>query len=503
MPNVLPLKVRTKIVRALVEGNSVRSTSRLTHTDKDAVVKLGVTVGEGCKRLHDKFVRHLPAGTLEIDETWGFVGRHERRKLKSDPPWFGDQYHMFALDKDSKLVPSYKTGKRTLPVATVFMKDLRARVDGKPQVTVDGWPHWVEALRRSFGHNGVNAGMTVKEYQKACPPDGTARACGRVKSQTKSVIYGKPIQKFISTSRAERFNLTSRMTDRRLTRLTNAFSRKATNHAASADLHYFWYNFVRRHEAIGTTPAVKAGITDHEWTLAEMTKAALAEMGADTPERDPTLPRKYQRKTHTRDMDDPTPPPEIPRTPCAPTPRKRARKLAPPTGCTDDPATCPCSECATARASRDMVFPGEPTAEDNQEDAVDVPTAPVPSRGIVPLTVVAHVGLAVVGVLAVRTLDAVQIRAFGRDVPASGVALGATVAGGALAYGLGRRDIARGAAALAVGLGTGMLGREATRGWLAAAPAPAALSSGARDPLWKRALRWVVGPDARPPGRAT
>jgi len=123
-----------------------------------------------------------------------------------------------------------------------------------PQITFDGWPHWIEATRRSFGHNGADVGCTVKEYQKGCSPDDIARGCGRVKSQTKTVIYGNPEQARISTSKAERLNLTSRMTDRRLTRLTNAYSKKVENHAASAGLHFFWYNFVRKHESLGTTP---------------------------------------------------------------------------------------------------------------------------------------------------------------------------------------------------------------------------------------------------------
>jgi len=128
--NVLPFPVRARVVGTLVEGNSVRSAARLTKTDKDAVVRLGVTVVEGCQKLHDKIVRSVPGGVYEVDETWSFVGRHERRKTKDDPSWFGDQYHMFAMEADTKLVPSYQTGKRTLPVATAFMKDFRSRVDG-------------------------------------------------------------------------------------------------------------------------------------------------------------------------------------------------------------------------------------------------------------------------------------------------------------------------------------------------------------------------------------
>jgi hypothetical protein len=110
MPNVLPFLVRVRVIRALVEGVSIRGTSRLTGADKDVVMRLGVTVGQGCMKLHDRLVRNVSANFLEVDETWTFVGRHEKRKLATDPPWFGDQYTMFALDPDTKLVPSYKTG---------------------------------------------------------------------------------------------------------------------------------------------------------------------------------------------------------------------------------------------------------------------------------------------------------------------------------------------------------------------------------------------------------
>jgi hypothetical protein len=515
VPNVLPFKVRARVVQTLLEGNSIRSTGRLTKTQKNVAMRVGVTVGQGCAKLHDKLVQHVPAGVYEVDETWGYVGRHERRLLKTDPPYFGDQYTMFAMDADSKLIPSYRVGKRTLTTATAFMHDFRARVDGKPQITFDGWAPWIEATRRSFGHRGADVGSTVKEYQKECHPDDTSRGCGRVKSQVKSTVFGSPDLGRTSTSQAERYNLTSRMTDRRLTRLTNGYSKKVENLAASAALHVMWYNFGRVHDTLGTTPAIKAGLTDHVWSVEELTKAALVEMGADNPEPTGTRPRRYVRKTHAQDVDDAI---------IVRRPRGRPRKHPVPEGAVAAPASVAAAKvvappvvapvaASTTRAprrpapprprkgEREVGAPIVPDApEDNEEDSEDeFRAAPVLSperrgeRGFVPLTVVAHVGLAAVGVLAVRHMDeAIQIQAFGREVPTSGVALGAAVAGALLAYGLEHPRIARGGAALAVGLGTGMLGREATRGLLAA-PAPGALSGEAREPLWKRALRWIVG----------
>jgi hypothetical protein len=296
MPNVLPFPVRCQIIRTLVEGNSIRATARLTDTDKDAVMRLGALVGQGCLKLHDQLVGHVPAAVLEIDETWSYVGRHERRKIKSDPATFGDTYTMFAIDTDTKLVPSFHTGKRELPDATIFMADLRERVEGHPQMSVDGWPHWEESIRRTFGHEGADVGAIVKEYQKACSRD--TGNCGRVKSSKRKTIYGKPEQELISTSKAERMNMTTRMQQRRFTRLTNGYSKKKSNHVAAVGLHYFWYNFVRVHESIDTTPAVKAGVADHEWSIEELVGRALEEVGEAHPEPPPNARKRYQRKTH-------------------------------------------------------------------------------------------------------------------------------------------------------------------------------------------------------------
>lgn len=301
--NVLPFQVRVRIIRTLVEGNSIRATARLTCADKDAVMRLGFLVGTGCLQLHDRLVGGVTADFLEIDEVWAYVGRHERRKKKSDPEDWGDVYTMFAVDAETKLVPSFETGKRTLDTATDFAQDLRARVDGKPQITVDGWPLWIESMRRAFGHDGADVGMTVKEYQKECRPDDTSKGCGRVKSQNKTVIFGDPLQSHITTSHAERVNLTTRMQQRRLTRLTNGYSKKAVNLRAAMGLHYFWYNFVRRHQTIGTTPALESGVATHEWTLDEMVQAALEEMGEMNKPTYSKRPRRVTRKTHAMEAD--------------------------------------------------------------------------------------------------------------------------------------------------------------------------------------------------------
>lgn len=289
MANILSFEKRIHIISALVEGSSIRSTARMLCVDKETVMHLGRDIGIACIKLHDRLVTRVHSRYIEIDEIWGFVGIHEKRKGKRHPPSFGDTYTFFAIDPESKLVPAYRTGKRSLMTATKFMRDLRSRVVGRPQMSVDGWPHWAESVRRTFGHNGVHLGSTVKEYQKEGRKGDPAGNYGRVKSQERTTIYGTPETELISTSIAERLNLTTRMRQRRLTRLTNAFSKKTKNLKAAMGLHFMHYNFVRVHEALGMTPAVAAGVTNHRWFLEELVREAIKEGGLPVPEEARTV----------------------------------------------------------------------------------------------------------------------------------------------------------------------------------------------------------------------
>jgi hypothetical protein len=287
--NTLRFSLRVKVIAHLVAGCGIRTTAGLVGVDKDAVMHLGVAVGQGCMRLHEKLVRGVQMNLGEVDEVWAYVGRHERRKLSSDPPEFGDNYTMFCIDAISKLVPAYYTGKREPQNALRFARDLRSRVVGKPQISVDGWPHWLDAFRRAFGWNGVNLGVVIKEYENDYAPTDPARrySPGRVKRMDKHPALGVPNMDDVSTSLAERLNLTTRMHMRRLTRLTNAYSKKRENLIAAIGLHFMHYNFVRVHETIGTTPAVAAGLAAAPWSLDELVGAAL-EAAKSTPE--PTTP---------------------------------------------------------------------------------------------------------------------------------------------------------------------------------------------------------------------
>jgi len=306
--NVLDFPVRVKITAHLIEGTSCRATARLCGVDKDTPMYLGVLVGRGCALVHDKLVRGVRMALGEVDEVWAYVGKHERRKLPTDPASWGDAYTMYCIDAVSKVVPSYLTAPRDIDHAAIFFRDLRSRVIGKPQVSVDGWASWPEAARLAFGWNGIDLGVVMKEYQT---PDYDPRSPdrkyspSRVKSMEKFRALGTPDMGKVSTSIAERLNLTGRMHQRRLTRLTNAYSKKRENLEAAVHLHFAWYNFVRPHESLdGRTPAMAAGIVDAPWSLAELVAAALAAVEAE-PEAPAPAPAP-------RAPTEPTPPAQPP-----------------------------------------------------------------------------------------------------------------------------------------------------------------------------------------------
>ena len=277
MANVLPFNRRVEIIAHLLDDASIRGAARLCGVDKETVMRWGVIIGRGCLALHDRIVRAVRMLLGEADEVWAYVGRHQLRLRPSDPPDWGDAYTMFAIDAVSKLVVSFLTGPRDLATATAFMRDLRARVVGKPQVSVDGWPIWPLAVREAFGKDGCDLGRVVKVYQREARFDEAARwhNPGRVKSMEKSRIFGEPDMKKVSTSIAERANGTTRMHVRRLVRLTNAFSRKRENLVAAIGLHFAWYNLVHVHGTIGTTAAVAARIVRAPWSLGQLVQAAL------------------------------------------------------------------------------------------------------------------------------------------------------------------------------------------------------------------------------------
>jgi len=260
---------RVAVVSALVEGNSLRSTCRMTGVAMNTVLKLLAELGEACAEYHETHVRNVNAKRLQCDEVWQFVYSKAKNvpEEKRDIFGFGDVWTWTAIDADTKMIVSYMIGPRNPHTAYELMKDLRSRVVGVPQLTTDGLQWYQHAIEYAFGID-VNYAMQVKKYGN----DGQVGrySPGRFIGSTKEVIRGNPDPRHISTSFVERQNLTMRMGMRRFTRLTNGFSKKVENHAYAVALHFMHYNFVRVHKTLRVTPAMEAGLATHIWSLEEM-----------------------------------------------------------------------------------------------------------------------------------------------------------------------------------------------------------------------------------------
>jgi IS1 family transposase len=281
--NRLSSNKREQVIACLVEGNSIRATVRMTGVAKNTVTKLLVDLGTACSVHMDTTMRDLPCQRLQVDEIWAFVGAKQRNVTadKAEAGW-GDVWTWVALDADTKLVPTYRIGNRDLEEAIAFMEDVSRRLHNRVQLTTDGHRPYITAVERAFDGK-VDYAQLIKIYGRT----GDDRKPNRRYSPAECIgadpikITGKPDPAHISTSHVERQNLTMRMSMRRFTRLTNAFSKKVENLAAAVSLHFAYYNFCRVHQTLGTTPAVAAGITDHTWTLAEL--IGLLEAAEATP----------------------------------------------------------------------------------------------------------------------------------------------------------------------------------------------------------------------------
>jgi len=267
--NRLSLVRRTQIINCLVEGNSIRSTERMTDTHRDTIMRLMVEVGTGCTAVHDETMRNLDCQRIQCDEIWTFCRMKQAHIPKfADRTKIGDQWTFVAIDPDTKLVPSYRVGKRTRETAVAFMSDLSERLSNRVQISSDSLRTYVDAVERAFGAD-VDYGQIVKFYD--AEPIGPGRyAPPRVTGVERTVIAGSPDQAHISTSHVERQNLTMRMSMRRFTRLTNAFSKKLENLQAAVSLHFAHYNLVRLHKTLRITPAMAANVTDRVWSLEEL-----------------------------------------------------------------------------------------------------------------------------------------------------------------------------------------------------------------------------------------
>jgi IS1 family transposase len=268
--NRLPTAKRVAVVAALVEGNSIRATARMTNVSKPTILKLLAQLGDACTQFHDRAVRGLRSKRIECDEIWQFCYAKQKNvpESKRGTFGFGDVWTWTALDSDSKLIVSWAVGGRDAGTAYEFMMDVASRIRTRVQLTTDGHRVYVNAVEDAFGAD-VDYAMLTKIY--GAPRENETRySPAKILSSKTEVIKGNPDPKFISTSYVERQNLTMRMHMRRFTRLTNAFSKKVENHMAAVALHYVWYNFVRVHKTLRVTPAMEAGIVEHVWSIAQI-----------------------------------------------------------------------------------------------------------------------------------------------------------------------------------------------------------------------------------------
>lgn len=268
--NKLTREERVRVISALVEGNSIRSTVRMTGIAKNTVVKLLAEIGSVCAEYQHEHIRNLNVKRIQCDEIWAYCYAKQKNvpEDKKGQFGFGDVWTWTAIDPESKLIISWYVGLRNAEHAKCFMSDLASRLASKVQLTTDGHHAYLEAVEEAFGNN-IDYAMLIKLYgaENSGPGRYSPPACIGTRRQS---IVGKPKQEHISTSYVERQNLTMRMSMRRFTRLTNGFSKKVQNLEYSVALYFMYYNFCRIHQTTRITPAMAAGVTDHLWEIKDI-----------------------------------------------------------------------------------------------------------------------------------------------------------------------------------------------------------------------------------------
>lgn len=268
--NITATEKRAQILACLVEGNSIRATSRLTGAAINTVVKLLCDAGKACTAYQDRTLRNLKCKRIQCDEIWSFIGAKEKNaSVEKKQQGWGDIWTWTALCPDTKLIACWYVGSRDASAAYHFINDLADRLASRIQLTTDGHRPYVQAVEDAFGCD-IDYAMLIKIYGNA-PEGGEVRySPAQCMGARKAVISGRPDHKHVSTSHTERQNLTMRMSMRRFTRLTNGFSKKVENHEHAVALHCMHYNFCRIHQTLRVTPAMEAGISDHVWSLTEL-----------------------------------------------------------------------------------------------------------------------------------------------------------------------------------------------------------------------------------------
>ncbi len=273
----MPVKKALLCLQLLVEGNSLRSVERVTGVTMHTLLDLLLVAGKRCESLLVKHIRAVKVQDVQADEIWCFIGMKERTKVRLERygEFFGDAYVFVAIERNTKLVLAWHLGWRTQEDTRAFIKKLNYATAGNFQLSTDGFHSYPDAIFHGLGQR-VSYAQVIKSYAKAHPaqsPEGERRySPSKMLEVTKIPRQGNPNPALISTSHVERQNLTMRMMMRRLTRLTNAFSKKYGNLKAALALHFAHYNFVRIHQTIRCTPAMEAGITKHIWTLKDLLK---------------------------------------------------------------------------------------------------------------------------------------------------------------------------------------------------------------------------------------
>ncbi len=269
--NCLSTEERARVVAALVEGNSLRATARMTGVARMTVEKLLRDLGAACARYQDEHLRNLPCKRVQCDEIWSFVyakAKNVTPAIAEQHPDAGDVWTWTALDAETKLVVSWLVGARDAGAAYEFMTDVASRLRHRVQLTTDGHVPYLNAVEDAFGAD-IDYAMLQKLY--GADPQSERRYSPAVcLGAIAKTITGDPDPKHISTSYIERQNLTMRMHMRRFTRLTNGFSKKVEMHGHAIALHFMFYNFCKIHQTLRVTPAMEAGVANHVWSLEEL-----------------------------------------------------------------------------------------------------------------------------------------------------------------------------------------------------------------------------------------
>jgi IS1 family transposase len=289
--NKLARATRIQIIKALVDGNSMRAVARIADVSFNAVNKLLIDAGKVCAAYHDQHVRGVKATRIQCDEIWAFCYSKQKNvaEAKRQDLAYGDAWTWTAIDGPTKLVISYLVGGRDSEYAMGLMDDLRGRLANRVQLTTDGHKAYLGAVEEAFGDD-IDYAMLIKLYGAAPEAMKGRYSPADCIGARKEPITGNPDRKHVSTSYVERQNLTMRMSMRRFTRLTNGFSKKIEHHNYAVALHFMYYNFARIHKSLRVSPAMAAGLTDRLWDVADIVDLL------DAAEEAPKRPSTYRKR---------------------------------------------------------------------------------------------------------------------------------------------------------------------------------------------------------------